>query len=165
MDYRLEPARVGTRRDWRDWRGPIFGIVLATGIVLMGLGARFGGSAVAHPIGAPPRAAIAWPHLSGDLTCHELSRVTCVRVALAAIAILPEAAPRVVGAEAWSSLICADQYDCPPGFLDGPTVPLGSVALRMEGVAARTRINVIGRAATRPNAAAIPTSAWAVSWR
>ena len=162
MDYRLEPARVRGRR---DWRGPILGIVLGAGIVLVGLGARFGGPDVPEPRGASPRVAIAWPHLSGDLTCHDLSRITCVRVALAAIAILPEAAPRVVGAEAWSSLICADQYDCPPGFLDGPTVALGSVALQMEGVQARTRINVIGRPPTRANAAAIPTSAWAVSWR
>lgn len=162
MDYRLAPARVRGRR---DWRGAIVGIVLATGIVLIGLGARISAPAVAHPGEVPPRVAIGWPHLSGDLTCHDLSRITCVRVALAAIAILPEGAPRVVGAEAWSSLICADQYDCPPGFLDGPTVGLGSVALRMEGVPARTRINVIGRAPTRANAAAIPTSAWAVSWR
>ena len=121
---------------------------------------RFGDAAAPTPTPDPTRSAVA------RLDCHGLEGGRCRAISRAALATLGLRLDQVAGVETWASLVCNDQYDCPPGFLDGDTVPLGSVAVDV-GAPTRTWINVVGRLERRTGGAerAHPTEAWVVAWR
>jgi hypothetical protein len=90
-----------------------------------------------------PRAAAPAPRaLPADLTCRDLDRATCLRVAKAAMLVLPPELPAVRDATVWRSLYCGDNLDCPQRYLD-QSVPLGSVVVRFVDSSPRAAINVV----------------------
>jgi hypothetical protein len=96
------------------------------------------------------------PHL----TCQDVDRATCQRMARAAVLVLPADAPEALDVTVWRSLLCNDTSDCPPGYLDG-SAPLGSVIITFADRSPRAAVNVVeGRTGPIRRAA----RAWVVRW-
>jgi hypothetical protein len=85
---------------------------------------------------AEPRA------IPADVYCEDIARTTCLRLAAAAIAVLPPSAPKVRRVFVWHSLLCNDNFDCPSTYLDG-SEPLGSVLVSFADGGPRAAINVV----------------------
>jgi len=81
-------------------------------------------------------------------------------MAKAALLALPGDVPEAIDATVWRSLLCNDNSDCPPSYLDG-SAPLGSVIISFADGGPRAAINVVeGR--TGPIRRA--PRAWVVRW-
>lgn len=118
------------------------------------------GDATTGSGGGPSRSSPGRP-LPGDVACHDLDRATCLRVARAALRALPEDAPTVASVATWSSLLCGDSSDCPPGFLDDAE-PLGSAVLWFVDDSPTAAVNVVDWNYA-PNIRLGPR-AWLVGW-
>jgi len=91
---------------------------------------------VARPPAPAPRA------LPANLTCRDVDHATCLRVAKAAMLVLPPELPAVRDATVWGSLFCNDNFDCPKRYID-QSMPLGSVLVRFVDRSPRAAINVV----------------------
>lgn len=114
------------------------------------------------PVGriARPAAAPISRTVPAEVECRDVGRATCLRMAIAAMGALPDDAPEAVDATVWRSLLCNDNSDCPPSYLDG-SVPLGSVIIRFVDGSPRAAVNVVeGR--TGPIRRS--PRAWVVRW-
>jgi hypothetical protein len=146
MDYELEPARISRQSSRASLAAAATVLGLLAIAVAMGvLEGGGGGSAPArqavvqsHGPESSPAAASLRP---GSVRCHDLAVGPCQRVAAAALeAIGPVDAP-VESIDVWSSLLCGDDLDCPPGRLAGLR-PLGSAILTLGGTAPAGWVNV-----------------------
>lgn len=107
------------------------------------------------PPARPPR------RLPATLACEDLRLDECVRVARAAMAILPDDVADVSGASVWRSLRCGDTPDCPPEYLGG-SLPLGSVILQFADGSPAAAINVVDW--RHGEAIRLGPRAWLVEW-
>jgi len=99
------------------------------------------------------------------LTCHGVDDATCRRIALAGVAVLPAHLPRVTRVEAWASMLCADDLECPRDVLSDST-PLGSAIVSFADGGAQAWVNVVSPAAPSAGAQrAGGTIAWVVRWQ
>ena len=108
-------------------------------------------AAVAPAVAGTPAAPIPTPHfepasfnrpLPTAMECHDVAATACRRMVRAALRILPDDLPTVGWAAAWDSLVCNDDFDCPPGNLRD-SQPLGSVALGFTDGSPAVTINVV----------------------
>ena len=91
-----------------------------------------------------------------------MSDAICDAVATASLAILPADAPRVVGIDAWASILCGDNLDCPPQRL-ATTEPLGSAIVSfVDGPQAW--VNVVEPAQADGDGSTPGLIAWIVRW-
>jgi hypothetical protein len=112
---------------------------------------------------APPAARVGAPDrsLPHDVVCHDLDRTTCLRIARAALHALTSEAPAVTSVAAWASLLCNDNFDCPPGYLDHGN-PLGSAVLGFADDGSRAAFNVVSWRYLAN--ARLGARAWLVDW-
>jgi hypothetical protein len=146
MDYELEPARISRRSNRASLAAAativgLLSIAVAIGMLEDGGGgsarARQAAQASGGPASSPADASLR----PGSVRCHDLATGRCERVAAAALkAIGPVDAP-VESIDVWSSLLCGDDLDCPPGRLAGLR-PLGSAVLTLGGTAPAGWVNV-----------------------
>jgi hypothetical protein len=146
MEYELEPARISRRSS----RASLAAAATIVGLLAMAVAIGMvegggGGTAPARQAAAPsngPASSPAGASLRpGSVHCHDLAVGTCQRVAAAALeAIGPVDAP-VETIDVWSSLLCGDDLDCPPGRLAGLR-PLGSAILTLGGTGPAGWVNV-----------------------
>jgi hypothetical protein len=94
--------------------------------------ARAGFEAASHRIRSLP----------ASLECHDVDARQCRRIVAAALAALPADLPEVRAAEAWRSLVCGDDFDCPPSYL-ADSVPAGSVIVRFADDSPSAALNVV----------------------
>jgi len=146
LDYELEPARI-SRRSSRASLAAAATIVglLAIAVVIGVLEGGGRGSVPARQAAVPshgPASSAAGASIRpGSVRCHDLAVGPCQRVAAAALeAIGPVDAP-VESIDVWSSLLCGDDLDCPPGRLAGMR-PLGSAILTLGGTGPAGWVNV-----------------------
>jgi hypothetical protein len=135
MDYELEVARITRRSALPSLLAAAFlvgllAIAVGIGILERGEPASARGHAIAETSQAPvqsPASASLRPEI---VRCHHLAAGPCRRIAAAALeAIGPVEAP-VERIDVWSSLLCGDDLDCPPGRLAGLR-PLGSAIVTL----------------------------------
>jgi hypothetical protein len=93
--------------------------------------AAAGAVAPLHPRRLPP-----------TLGCEDLALQACVRIARAALLVLPDDVADVSGGTVWRSLRCGDTHDCPPEYMRG-SLPLGSVTFVFADGSPRAAINVV----------------------
>jgi hypothetical protein len=101
--------------------------------------------------------------LPRTVECHDLAPATCDEVALTSIAILPPDGPAVAAIDAWGSILCADDLECPRPRLAG-SMPLGSAVVSFDGGGARAWVNVVVPQRVAGAAVGEP-SAWIVRWQ
>ena len=66
----------------------------------------------------------------------------CHRLVRAALRILPDELPKVGWAEAWGSLVCNDNFDCPADYLSDAD-PAGSVVVAFADGSPAVTVNVV----------------------
>jgi hypothetical protein len=86
-------------------------------------------------------ASVARP-LPGRVQCHDVDDRQCRRVIRAALRVLPADLPDVSGAAVWRSLVCNDNFDCPPDYLRDSD-SLGSVTMRFADDSPSVSVNVV----------------------
>lgn len=116
--------------------------------------------APASPVATVPARLLRLPR---TLECHDLASAACDRLALASLAVLPTDGPPVWAIDAWGSILCGDDLDCPRARLAG-SVPLGSAVVTFAGGGPRAWVNVVVPAPAPGTRAAAPF-AWIVRWR
>ncbi len=152
--------------------GRVIAAALVLVATLVAVGAATGGvpradrnvvAATAGPtldVGAGTTTATLPRPLPRNLTCRDVDRTDCLRIAKAALLALPVDAPDAVDATVWRSLLCNDSLECPPARLKG-SVPLGSVIIGFADGGPRAAVNVvegqIGPIRRAPHA-------WVVRW-
>jgi len=146
LDYELEPARISRRSSRASLAAAatIAGL-LAIAVAIGVLGGGGDGSAPAGQAAVPSHGPASSPAGAAvrpaSVRCHDLAVGPCQRVAAAALeAIGPVNAP-VESIDVWSSLLCGDDLDCPPGRLAGLR-PLGSAILTLGGTGPAGWVNV-----------------------
>jgi hypothetical protein len=82
--------------------------------------------------------------LPGSIDCHDVKVDQCHRLVRAALRILPADMPVVHDAGVWRSLVCNDNFDCPPQYLRD-SMPAGSVTVQFIDGSRGAAINVVGR--------------------
>jgi len=102
--------------------------------------------ALAALIGAPPTppfepASFNRP-LPTHMDCHGVTADQCHRLVRAALRILPDDLPKVGHAEAWGSLVCNDDFDCPADHLRDAE-PAGSVLVAFADGSPAVIVNVV----------------------
>jgi hypothetical protein len=103
--------------------------------------------------------------LPANLACHAVSDATCDAVATASLAILPADAPRVVGIDAWASILCGDSLDCPTQVL-AASEPLGSAIISFAGGGPQAWVNVVDPSTSAAGEGTAPGPiAWIVRWQ
>jgi hypothetical protein len=110
------------------------------------------------------RASAAQPHprrLPATLGCEDLELEPCVRIARAALLVLPDEVADVSGGTVWRSLRCGDTHDCPPHYMRG-SLPLGSVTFVFADGSPRAAINVVEW--RHGPAIRLGARAWLVDW-
>src|SRR5262245_10174599 len=80
--------------------------------------------------------------LPSAIDCHDVVRAQCNRLVRAALRILPDDLPSVGRAEAWTSLVCNDNFDCPSTYL-ADSLPAGSVLLAFTDGSRAVTVNVV----------------------
>ncbi len=121
-------------------------------------------STAAEPAASPaPFPSTRGRRLPADLECHAVSNAICDAVATASLAILPADAPRVVGIDAWASILCGDNLDCPPQRL-ATTEPLGSAIVSFVG-GPQAWVNVVEPALANDDGSTAGPVAWIVRWQ
>jgi hypothetical protein len=165
MSFEVPVERIGGNR--RRWGIPAVVLGSAT---IVGFALVAGGRPVNAPRPAEADAAAASPAsvarperraIPADLRCEDIARPTCLRLAAAAMAVLPPAAPEVRRVSVWRSLLCNDNFDCPPTYLAG-SEPLGSVLVSFADGGPRAAINVVeGRSGFGIR---LETRAWVARW-
>jgi hypothetical protein len=95
-----------------------------------------------------------------SVACHELDRSSCLATVRAALAALPDDAPRAVAAAAWAALLCDSTIDCPPERLR-LAIPRGSVVVAFGDGGPDAWLNVIEVGTGSSNGT---TEAWIVRW-
>lgn len=179
MQYEVEPGAVASR----DSRTAVRAVILlAVVVVALAVGGAALGS-IAPPSTADQRAArspgesleaagleTAPPParvggadrpLPDEVVCHDLDRATCLRVARAALQALTPEAPPVTSVAAWASLLCNDNFDCPPGYLDHGN-PLGSAVIEFAEGGSTAAFNVVTWHYLA--SARLGARAWLVDW-
>jgi hypothetical protein len=103
---------------------------------------------------APDSRALGEPRSSArsvTVRCHELAAAACDRIVAAALDLIgPDAT--VESIDAWESLLCGDDLDCPPGRL-AELRPLGSAVVEFGDEEPAGLVNVGERLAARGSAA------------
>ena len=95
-----------------------------------------------------------------DLRCRDVELTMCLRMTRAALRALPRGVPAPVNATVWQSLLCNDNFDCPPTYL-GESASLGSVIFAFSDGSPRAAVNVVdGRSGPIRRA----PRAWVVRW-
>jgi hypothetical protein len=98
--------------------------------------------------------------LPTKLSCRDVDEATCRRMTEAALLALPDDTSDAIDATVWRSLLCNNNFDCPPSYIDG-SVPLGSVIIRFADRGPRAAVNVVeGRSGPIHRA----PRAWVVRW-
>ena len=110
---------------------------------------------------APPVAPIHARRLPPTLGCEDLELDACVRIARAALLVLPDDVADVSGGTVWRSLRCGDTHDCPPHYMRG-SLPLGSVTFVFADGSPRAAINVVEW--RHGPAIRLGPRAWLVDW-
>jgi hypothetical protein len=80
--------------------------------------------------------------LPTHMDCHGVSADQCHRLVRAALRILPDDLPKVGHAEAWGSLVCNDDFDCPADHLRDAE-PAGSVLVAFADGSPAVIVNVV----------------------
>ena len=116
----------------------------------------------AVPASSPPGVEAGLPGPDA-IDCHELSPTTCASIAVSAMAILPADAEPVTAIGVWDTILCGDDFDCPPTRLAGNR-PLGSAIVTI-GSGASAWINVL-EPGPDPEGPPQPkgTVAWILRW-
>jgi hypothetical protein len=146
MAYELEPARISRRSSRASLAVAatvvgLLGIAVAIGVLEGGGGGSAPTRQTAVPSHGPASSRAGASLQPGSVRCHDLAVGPCQRVAAAALdAIGPVDVP-VESIDVWSSLLCGDDLDCPPGRLAGLR-PLGSAVLTLGGTAPAGWVNV-----------------------
>lgn len=162
MSFEVPVATIGGKR--RGWlviaaAGAFVGLIVLAAAVGTARGEVAAATPLAGSTDAGPRTVRALP---AAIECHDVDDATCLRLARAAIVVLPDDLPALRDATVWRSLLCNDDFDCPGPYLEG-SVPLGSVIVRFVDDSPPVAINVVDRgyaANVRPG-----TRAWVVRWR
>jgi hypothetical protein len=76
------------------------------------------------------------------MDCHGVNADQCHRLVRAALRILPDDLPKVGRAEAWGSLVCNDDFDCPADHLRDAE-PAGSVLVAFADGSPAVIVNVV----------------------
>jgi len=79
--------------------------------------------------------------LPTQIDCHRVTADQCHRLVRAALRILPDELPKVGRAEAWGSLVCNDNFDCPADYLRDAD-PAGSVLVAFVDGSPAVPVNV-----------------------
>jgi hypothetical protein len=178
MGYEVPIGTVDRRRRQRDVPAVLAAacLVVAVAAGASSLEELVTGRDVASPSAPPVEAAVAAERreprnspgpsirprpLPLKLDCRDLERADCVRVAKAALAVLPPDTPRVTAATAWRSLLCGDVSDCPASHL-ARSKPLGSLVVAFVDGSPGAAVNVVERrfgANIR-----LGTLAWLLDW-
>jgi hypothetical protein len=135
MDYELEIARITRRSALPSLLAAAFvvgllAIAVGVGVLERGGPASAPGRAIAETSQAPaqsPASASLRPEI---VRCHRLLAGPCRRIAAAALEAMGPVAEPVEQIDVWSSLLCGDDLDCPPGRLAGLR-PLGSAVVTL----------------------------------
>ena len=80
--------------------------------------------------------------LPTQIDCHRVTADQCHRLVRAALRILPDELPKVGRAEAWGSLVCNDNFDCPADYLRDAD-PAGSVLVAFVDGSPAVTVNVV----------------------
>jgi hypothetical protein len=80
--------------------------------------------------------------LPTQIDCHRVTADQCHRLVRAALRILPDELPKVGRAEAWGSLVCNDNFDCPADYLRDAN-PAGSVLVAFVDGSPAVTVNVV----------------------
>ncbi|MFL5727342.1 MAG: hypothetical protein ACJ77F_13480 [Chloroflexota bacterium] len=80
--------------------------------------------------------------LPTSMECHSVAPTQCRRLVRAALRILPDELPDVRTAAVWESLVCNDNFDCPPDHLRDAE-PAGSVVLGFVDRSESVAVNVV----------------------
>lgn len=80
--------------------------------------------------------------LPTHMDCHGVTADQCHRLVRAALRILPDDLPKVGHAEAWGSLVCNDDFDCPADHLRDAE-PAGSVLVAFADGSPAVIVNVV----------------------
>lgn len=169
MGFEVPLAGVGRRQE-RGRRAvavallafaTLVGLAVATGGVPPTRTLLAVGSGSPSVAGSPEPPARTLPRaLPADVLCRDVDRVTCLRMAKAAVLVLPDDVPDAIDATVWRSLLCNDSLDCPRGYIDG-SAPLGSVIIRFADGGPRAAVNVVEGLAEPIRRA---PRAWVVRW-
>jgi hypothetical protein len=76
------------------------------------------------------------------IDCHAVASAQCRRLVRAALRVLPDELPVVGHAEVWASLVCNDNFDCPPEYLRD-SQPAGSVIVGFGDGSPGVTVNVV----------------------
>jgi hypothetical protein len=97
------------------------------------------------------------------IDCHDLAPGPCAAVSLASVRELDGDRLGVTAIDAWQSLLCGDDFDCPRPRLTGNR-PLGSAIVTVD-TGARAWVNVL-ETGSSPGDGAAPdrTIAWIIRW-
>ncbi len=118
------------------------------------------------PVTAPaPFPSTRGRRLPANLECHAISDAICDAIATASLAILPADVPRVVGIDAWASMLCGDSLDCPTQLF-ATSEPLGSAIIAFADDGPRAWVNVVDASASAAGEGTAPGPvAWIVRWQ
>jgi hypothetical protein len=98
------------------------------------------------------------------IQCHGLGDTVCIAVVRATVAVLPADVPAVTRIDAWDSILCGDNLDCPPHRLAG-SEPMGSAVVSFAAGGTQAWVNVVEPSPTDggDGTAQVPV-AWIVRW-
>jgi hypothetical protein len=142
MDYELETARVSRRSALPSLLAAAIVVGLLAVVIAMGMleppgdrptgaGARSAGEPSPTPLGMTAQSSAPAELRPEIVRCHHLAAGPCRRIAAAALEAIGPVERPVEWIDVWSSLLCADDLDCPRGRLAGLR-PLGSAVVTLE---------------------------------
>lgn len=100
-------------------------------------------AALVGPAATPPFEPASFNRpLPTQIDCHRVTADQCHRLVRAALRILPDELPKVGWAEAWGSLVCNDNFDCPADYLRDAD-PAGSVVVAFVDGSQAVTVNVV----------------------
>jgi hypothetical protein len=152
MDYELETARISRRSALPSLLAAaitvgLLAVAIAVGMLeprgdgSTGAGAGARGEPSPTPSGAPAQSSAPAELRPEIVRCHHLAAGPCRRIATVALEAIGPVADPVEWIDVWSSLLCADDLDCPRGRLAGLR-PLGSAVVTLGGGGPTGWVNV-----------------------
>jgi hypothetical protein len=146
MDYELEVARITRRSALPSLLAAalivgLLAIAVAIGVLERGGPPSARGRAIVEASRAPARPSAPVELRPEIVRCHHVAAGTCRRIAAAALEAIGSVERPVEWIDVWSSLLCGDDLDCPPGRLAGLR-PLGSAVVTLGGDGPTGWVNV-----------------------
>ena len=167
MTYEVPVVAVSRTRDRRAVAAVVGAACLIVGGALAGLAASGAGPALHAPVAQreavttpavarlePAVAAAARPPaapltrarpirpMPDSIHCNDVDGLLCGRIVREGLSVLPADLPRVHEVAVWRSLLCSNDFDCPPEYLRG-SVPAGSVVVTFADGSPSVAVNVV----------------------